>query len=65
MLEGGADCNAFDEGGDTPLCHALRDQLQWGHGAISRLLKDYGALAEPYWAPDNGADGKTTFYPRW
>ena len=45
LLEGGADPNVVDSDGDTPLAKAEFDQMQHGDGTISRLLRDFGALA--------------------
>jgi hypothetical protein len=42
-----------------PLAYALFDQLEWGHGAITRLLKGAGAQTDPRYAtpPPPSPDG--------
>ena len=44
LLRGDADPNSLDSQGERLLSCALLDQLEWGHGDISRMLKEHGAF---------------------
>lgn len=48
LLGGGSNPNASDRQGERLLSCALLDQVEWGHGIISRLLRDFGASTDPH-----------------